>query len=501
MVAFYMEPELASACLRDESAPSTEAGEQYALGALVYLLWTGVHYIDWSLERSAMLRQIAEDDPVPFARRRVPVWPELEAVLRRALAKAPEARFASCAEFAGALRALLPDARRRDEAGAHGRAPARDPGADLASAFFDRCGLRGNLLGERPENPPFASVNYGAAGIAYAMYRLAVARDDAHLLATADVWAQKAVALSSQAEAFHTTQIDINEKTVGNASLFHSRSGVHAVCALVALAMGDAGSAAQPVSAFVEASRVPCEFVDITLGKAGLLVGCAALVEATKGALGVDRAALIARGIELRDEVRRLVDGEEFATSLSTSSLGFAHGWAGLLFALLRWSEANGEPAAMYGAKLDELAALQEPHGTGIRWPVGNRTVARPSYMEGWCNGSAGHALLWALAYESLGVEAYRVCAERSALSAWSSATKIGTICCGLAGIGYACAAAHRVTGDGVWLSRARLAARRGCEDRSPLFYRDSLYKGGVGAVLFREQLESSTVATPLLER
>jgi serine/threonine-protein kinase len=180
--------------------------------------------------------------------------------------------------------------------------------------------------------------------------------------------------------------------------------------------------------------------------------------------------------------------------------LGFAHGWAGLLFALLRWSRARGESAEPYRAKLDELAALHEPHGVGIRWPIGNRTVARASYMDGWCNGAAGHALLWALAHERLGGSTYGVYAERSAACAWSSELRHGSICCGLAGIGYACAAAHRVTGDRAWLARARLAARRACEDRSSSFYRDSLYKGAVGAVLLREELEASCAATPLVE-
>ena len=65
----------------------------------------------------------------------------------------------------------------------------------------------------------------------------------------------------------------------------------------------------------------------------------------------------------------------------------------------------------------------------------------------------------------------------------------------------YACSAAHRVTGDPVWLSRARLAARRACADRSEWFFRDSLYKGAVGAVLLNEELDAGRPATPFIER
>jgi serine/threonine-protein kinase len=500
-VAFYIEPELAAAYEQGTLVPPTPAGEQYAIAALLVLLWTGVHYLDFSLERAVMLQQIMRDGPVSFARRGIPSWPELESVFARALEKSPAARFASCEEFAAALRSLLPEAHRRDEACAAQRSVARDPGRSLRPDFLERCGMGGTVLRDRPLNPPFASVNYGAAGISYAMLRLALARDDAQLLATADVWAQKALVLSSREEAFHTTAIEINEKTVGHTSLFHSPSGVHAVRALVALASGDGANASRAVRDFVTASRVPCEFVDLTLGTAGLLVGCAELLEAASGAPRCDSTPITERGEELRVAIEQATLGQTIATSTSISNLGLAHGWAGLLFALLRWAQARGETAAPYRPLLEELAALHEPHGLGVRWPLENRTTTRPSYVESWCNGTAGHALLWALAHEQLGDAAYGIYAERSAASAWSCDITLGTICCGLAGIGYACAAAHRVTKDKLWLERAKLSARRACEDRSKWFYRDSLYKGAVGALLLCEELDGSCAATPFLER
>jgi serine/threonine protein kinase len=500
-VAFYMEPELAAARIRGESLAATTAGEQFAIGALLYLLWTGVHYVDWSLERSAMLKQITEAPPLSFARRHVPAWPALEAVLGRALAKLPRDRFASCAALARALRALLPEARRRDQAATKTASPARDPSRALVRDFFVRCAPGGATHRGLPANPPYASINYGAAGIAYAMYKIAVAKDDAELLASADVWADRLTALSAHAEAFHTTAIDINEESVGNASLFHSPSGVHAVRALVAVASGQSTTAARAISEFLAASRVFCEFPDLTLGKAGLLLGCAELYEATGGATGCDTAGLLLRGTELRDEIARLVSGNSFASSVSIDHLGIAHGWAGLLFALLRWCQATGTSPEPYRAKLEELASLHEPHGLGMRWPVRNRTVPRATYMDGWCNGPAGYTLLWALAHELLHDSHYGTYAERSASSAWSSELGVGTVCCGLAGIGYACAAAHRVTGEASWLTRARRAVQRAAEDRSKEFYKDSLYKGAVGVVLLSEELEASRPATPFLER
>jgi eukaryotic-like serine/threonine-protein kinase len=496
-VAFYFEPELASAIQKGESIPATAAGEQYALGALLYSMWTGAAYVDWSLERTTMLRQIQESLPVPFARRHVPEWPALEAIFHRALAKAPAARFASCAALASELRALLPLARVRDEAAVRIVKPSRD----LVRALLERAGVGGPLFRDGPVSAPYASLNYGAAGITYALYKIAIARDDADLLATADVWARKTELLAREDGAFHAAAAEIDEESAAAPSLFHAPPGVHAVRALVALACGERSRAAPALADFLTASRVPCAKLDLTTGKASLLLGCAELLDAVDGCSAYDPADLVARGDALRDELAHIVTAASFATNEDVPFLGIAHGWAGLLFALLRWSQARACSGEPYRAKLDELAALREPHGAGIRWPIHNATGLHPAYMDGWCNGAAGHALLWALAHERLGVAEYAVHAERSATSAWSTTAKHGTICCGLAGIGYACAAAHRVTGDPAWLARARLAARRACEDRSEPRYVDSLYKGALGATLLQLELDAGCPATPFLER
>src|SRR6266404_1757216 len=83
-VPFYFDPEFARA-QRDQAVVAASClAVQYSVAALIYQMWTGVHYLDWSLEREAMLRQIVEAEPVPFQARRVPPWPELEQILRRA---------------------------------------------------------------------------------------------------------------------------------------------------------------------------------------------------------------------------------------------------------------------------------------------------------------------------------------------------------------------------------------------------------------------------------
>ncbi len=57
-VGFFFEPEFASAIARGtEPPPSGVLGEQYAVAAMVYLLVTGSHYLDFSLERREMMRR------------------------------------------------------------------------------------------------------------------------------------------------------------------------------------------------------------------------------------------------------------------------------------------------------------------------------------------------------------------------------------------------------------------------------------------------------------
>ena len=499
-VAFYFDPEFAEAQRSHKPASLGALGEQYSVASLLYQLWTGVYYVDWSLERDELLRQIVEEDPLPFEKRGVPAWPALEEILRHALEKRPERRFPSMRAFAEALRTLVPEAAARDRSAAlHHKERAREK--DLLDRILRRYALCGDALRDGLAASPFASVNYGAAGIAYALYSIARRRGDPQLLALADVWAQKAFGLSSDEKAFYDTDIQITRETVGEVSVFHSISGLHCVRALISIAMGDVSGANRAIQAFLARSRGPCDNPDLTLGKASLLLGCAELVEAVPTAWFVDMAPARVRGDEIAAELTMLLESGQMATSTRIPSLGVAHGWAGFAFALLRWARATGKDASpIVAATLDELAALAEPHGSGIRWTVHNSTSS-PSYMEGWCNGTAGHAMLYALAHDVLRADRFGEIAERAALSAWAAGTQLGTLCCGLGGIGYALLALYRLTHTESWLERARAAARRAAADSSKYFLRDALYKGAVGVAVLAEDLKQpETAAMPLFE-
>jgi serine/threonine-protein kinase len=353
-----------------------------------------------------------------------------------------------------------------------------DKAGPLVDAFYERCGPGGATLRDGPAEPPVGDVNYGAAGIAYAMHRLG-RRDDAA------AWMNKADALASRDDAFAGGKLA--------ASLWHGAAGLYFVASLAARARGDEAEAAARSRAFVAATRVAGPYDDLTLGRAGLLMGCAELLEA-----GDD--AVRARGLELQAELHAIVEREACATSSVIAFLGMAHGWAGVLYTLIRFGRAAGTPVDRYRAKLDELADLAEPIGLGVRFPESNRTVAEPTYRPGFCHGLAGHALLWSYAESIYGGGRYGELAERAARTAWAWQVALGTLCCGLAGIAYGFAAVHRLPGAPEGLARARLSARFAADDTSEELRRDSLFYGQTGVVLANEELARGHFAFPLVE-
>ena len=503
-VPFYFDPEFARA-QRDQGVVAASClAEQYSVAALIYQMWTGVHYLDWSLEREAMLRQIVEAEPVSFQARRVPPWPELEQILRRALHKDPGQRFPDLRALTQALSALLPQAQERDrQAASVYREPAR--AADLVERALKRYRLGGEALREGLPDAPRASINYGAGGIAYALLRIAQRRQDARRLALADLWSQRAYALATSDDAFYSAALQIDRNSVGERSLFHSAAGLHCVRALVSAAQRDGVTANRALRAFVQHSLGPNDSVDrasrldAVIGRASLLLGCSELIETIPESREFDLAGIRARGDELATEVLGFLESSTIESSEHLATLGVAHGWGGLAFGLLRWARATGrDPAASVRLRLDELATLAEPHGVGARWPV---QCGGSTFLDGWCNGAAGFAMLYALASRILSEPRFAELAERAAISAWNSEIPLGTLCCGQGGIAYGLLAVYRITGSEHWLQRARACLRRAAADRSPHFLPDALYKGAVGLALLAEELQSpETAAMPLFE-
>ena len=494
-IDLFLEPELARARRADRPPPpASPAGEQYSVAALLYLLLTGAHTHAFSLEEPEMFRQLAEDPPLPFSAHAVRGLDAIESTVVRALAKDPAARYESMEAFRRALRHAASDLPTQPAASRNGEGEAQR----LLASVVDR--LSGQLLDAELEAPT-ATVNLGAAGLAYAALRIAAARDDPALLALADRWSGRALQASATDEGFENAELEITADAFGRASLFHSRVGVHCVEALVAHARGDELARSVAIQLFAEAARTPSDLLDITFGVAGTLLGCVLLLEAVPAS---DKVRML--GDELAAGFWARLEAEPpIPESVELPIIGAAHGWAGYLYALLRWAEARGgAPADGLEGRLDELASMGAPVGRGLRWPSENaRPAAENSLAATWCNGSAGFVHLWLAAERVVARGDLVPLAEAAAWTAYETVESGGDLCCGTAGRAYALLALHQRTGEPEWVDRARILADRGARlVREHALRPDSLYKGQMGvAVLAAELAEPEWAAMPLFAR
>jgi serine/threonine-protein kinase len=495
-IPFFYEPELARAFAGGLLPPAASAaGEQYAVAVLLYLLATGAYPRDYSLGREEMLREIGGSEPLSFRERGAMAWPRLEEVLRRALSSAPEARFPSMAAFAAALATVEPPA---GPLAASPAAPALDRLVEETIAQADLDGPW--LAGLSPA--PTASITYGAAGLGLALLKMGLARDDARLLSLAGLWTGRAARAIGGDEGFYNPGIDISRPIVGESSPYHTPSGVHAAAALVARATGDPYSQAEALQRFLAAAEAPANGIDLTLGRASLLLGSALLLDAVPSG-PIDPAPLRALGDRELAEIWRQLDAKPAIPEADVEYLGIAHGWAGFLYATLQWCRVAGrEIPDGVERRLAELAALALPSGRGLQWPWTLTGEGRSATMPGWCNGACGYVFLWTLADSLLGAPGYLDLAVGAAFESSDSPETAGSLCCGLAGRGYALLNLYRHTGETLWLDRARdLAHRAATASRTHEEYPHSLWKGTLGIAALAVDLERpEQSATPFFE-
>lgn len=515
-VGYFFEPEFATARLGHQRPPrASRAGEQYAVGAMAYLAITGSHYARFSPVKDAMRHEIATEPQRPFIDLGLVPSPAVELVLARAMAKSPAARFSSIGDLARAFRrAAVDDCRRRRHRATDALALSTSRAVD---AVVDLAG--GDPLPSLA--PPTASVTYGAAGTAYGLLRLARWRSDAELMALASVWSERSLALTLADGAFANAQIGIDENTIGPSSPYHKLSGVHWVRACVAQALGDVVGFAEACRSFLLASGDLADNPDLTLGRAGTLMACTHLIELSRTVPYADATPLLAFGDALRDNLESELDGlDSMVEDHRIGYLGIAHGWGGILLALMRWREARAlDITDKLPCRLDQLAALADRDHGSARWPrQPGETIRHPSgYLPSWCNGTAGLVHLWLTAARVTGnAGGYRALAEGAGSHCHAHPDGYPDLCCGLAGRAYALVALFRDTGDELWLDRARDLALRALArsgELPPLAnnpvtaaalvsrYPLSLYKGTLGAVVAAAEISApGTASLPLFE-
>ena len=503
-VGFFLDPELAARELAHRPVPmATARGDQYSLAALLYSLFTGDHYLDFSLERERMLAQIHQDPPLSFTERGRLPWPEVERILGRALSKDAKRRFPSVKAFAAALSRLSPAPSLHRSAP---RPPAESGSLEgLVRQFVHQCEPRGAMFQSALSYAPYGSITFGGAGIALALYRIASLVEDPLALCYADCWLNRTENNFSD-RAFYNHDLDITPEVVGRTSPYHTASGVHCTRAMLGQAFGNPRWASRGIEQFVTASRKDCQGLDLTLGRSGTLLGSAMLHECLLPTMA-DLSQLESLGAGTVESIWQTLDrlGPPGSALPGLASLGIAHGWAGVLYATLRWCQSSGSQVpSRLEERLDHLATLAEATGSGVSWPMLSESGDVLPATPGWCNGSAGFVHLWTMAHSFFQADRYLRLAEQSGWHAWEAVDPAPNLCCGAAGRVYGLLNLYRHTGDADWLLRARalgLPLAEGVLGVQPPVDGMSLYKGiGGVAVMAADLLRPELSGMPFFE-
>lgn len=286
----------------------------------------------------------------------------------------------------------------------------------------------------------------GAAGIAYFLMRHAAFSGDSESLAAASWWAAYADDLGSSDGALASP--DGSMAVVPGDALHYHRPGVTWTRSLVATALGDTAQAQRSRAAFAEAAAGGGKGeTDVNWGAAGLLLGCAQLGVTLDGdVMHVSEEV----GHRLAAALIDFIPSGSLESETMPVYLGAAHGWAGIVQALLRWNAVTGASPSVALDLLERLLSYRRPSG---RWPVraGTRQVYR-----GWCHGSAGWAMVWAQAWWVTREDRMLAIAEECAADAVADDTSLPSLCCGRGGQAFAALTVYQATGDEHWLADAK---------------------------------------------
>lgn len=498
-LGFFFEPEYAQSVLDAQPAPpSTFAGEQYALGALLYQIFTGKPYLNFSYDRKILFTQIVNEAPVPFRNLDIIIDNNIEKTIFKALAKRKEDRYESIEDFYSAMMKVqdsFPDRFAEDK---------KMSVQVFRDSILNDYGFAGDLLKTGLQMAPKSSVNFGAAGIAYLFLRKALVNSNPETLALADLWSDRAAGYIHDPEnGFYSKDMDLSPSIVGLSSIYHTPSGVDLVQAMVSQASGDYGSYYNAVRNFLMNASRPCENLDLTLGKSAALIGSSLILENMPSYDRFIKNDLLAFGKRVMEEIWSIVDSYAVIGEKNPINYrGIAHGWAGILYATLKWCKVSGQhlPANFF-ERVEQLTRLGIEENGSIRWEISN---TEPVSWTGWCHGSAGYTFLWTSLLHFTSDERFLNLAKKTASHFLNAATAgmNGSLCCGRSGECYALLSVYNATKDDFYLTEAtRMAKQMLPHIYSGQMKNHSLYKGNIGAaVLFEELNRPEFARMPLFE-
>jgi Lanthionine synthetase C-like protein len=261
-----------------------------------------------------------------------------------------------------------------------------------------------------------------------------------------------------------------------------------AACLLSEAVAGDEPRAA--AAAFVDAAReadaAPGDFVIGTAGWLHAAVTVEALARRWSDGPLLERSAAVTDRFRdrLADEIRG-----PLAERLNDS---FAHGWPGVLYALLSAAAVRGATADAF-----DVRAVRALHERTVDAGNRRRLLGGANVPAGWCDGSAGHLYLWLRAWRTTGEEAYEDRARDAAFHCGSALTsRRSGLCCGLAGQAVALAHFAQVTRDATARARANAVAALSAlrPTNVPAEYRESLMLGRAGVAVLQAHVLAERV-------
>ncbi|MGO8992006.1 MAG: lanthionine synthetase LanC family protein [Polyangiaceae bacterium] len=347
-----------------------------------------------------------------------------------------------------------------------------------------------------PEAVP-GSIFTGCAGIAFFLHETARLRGRNDLVPLARRWLGAARTWGAAA-----TPPEWNDHPFG---VVVGRAGVPYVELLFWAREGDARGVLQAARAIddvsrdadgAEGERRPTELLG---GAAG--VACAMRdVESRLPAGGEhDEARAVIARVRERETARVMAKYARPIALGPLDPLGFAHGVAGELWALVTLVGASDETVS---ARLRELQSTKQLDEEGlVYWPTstGNET---PNFLGTWCNGMAGHTLLWCEVARQLGTDASMAFAGQCAESSTILLDVTAGVCCGLAGHAIALARYGAIASDARFKPRAygRLTSAIRNAQRGRVTGFLSLWQGTLGVALVAMRRMAGENGFPCIE-
>lgn len=273
----------------------------------------------------------------------------------------------------------------------------------------------------------YASLAYGAAGIAYAHWYAGYLLGDEDHLEQAERWIRAALAGQRHRFAFLGPGAP-PEATMPSGAYLYGRIGLYFVRALIARSRDDRRAEQRALACFAELSRAGAAGeVDLYKGSAGCLAAAAILYQ------HLGSGMLLDLGTELSATLcqRAVPEGQGSVTWNGLQGLGLAHGTTGALLALLLWSDAAGSALPQWFTP--SLSALLD---TAVHSP--EQFSAVESDGSRLCNGVIGPAFLAARAARVLRDPSFLAAARATATLAMAHPPACADLCCGRAGCAFA---------------------------------------------------------------